>query len=370
MKARGISALELTSEGLALLDQRLLPHREEYVLCRTCREVAAAIKDMVVRGAPAIGIAAAYGMYLAAREALGGGACRAGRPGEDGVDAAGERLLAVLENAGRLLKETRPTAVNLSWAVDRMEGRAQALKGSLPLPDLVEALRDEALCIHREDVEMNRRIGRLGAALVSDGDVILTHCNAGALATGGYGTALGVIRAAHEQGKRIHVMVDETRPFLQGARLTAWELMRECIPFTLITDNMAGHFMRLGRVSLVVVGADRIAANGDVANKVGTYMLAVLARENGVPFFVAAPWSTVDMSLDYGDRIVIEERDSSEVTGYGACRWAPEGVDAANPAFDVTPARFISGIITDRGIAWPPFRVSLAALAIQWGNPL
>ncbi len=334
---------------MRLLDQRALPQREEYVLCRTHGELAQAIRDMVVRGAPAIGIAAAYGLVLAARQLAG-----------EGLSAA--PFLEGLRQAAAGLRAARPTAVNPAWALDRLLARAGCLADRSPR-EMLAALEDEAAAIHEEDVAGNELIGALGAALVPDGASVLTHCNAGALATGGFGTALGVLRAARDQGKRIHVFVDETRPLLQGARLTAWELVREGIPATLITDNMAGHFMRLGRVDLVIVGADRICANGDVANKIGTYGLAVLARAHGIPFYVAAPWSTVDLLLSSGDRVVIEERAAEEVLGYGDIRWAPAGVRVANPAFDVTPARYVTAIITDRGMAYPPYTESLPALA-------
>ncbi len=356
-KHSNVNAIEFSSGGLRLLDQRVLPLRVEYVDCRTVEEVAGAIQSMVVRGAPAIGITAAYGLYLAGQRAL------------DAGEVDPHRVVSLLAEAGRRLKATRPTAVNLSWAVERLMARARSLadKG-FGVADLVRALSEEAQLIHREDVEMNHRIGSYGASLINDGDTVLTHCNAGALATGGYGTALGVIRAAHEQGKGIRVLVDETRPFLQGARLTAWELVQEDIPATLITDNMAGYFMMRGEVNLVVVGADRICSNGDVANKIGTYSLAVLSKEHGIPFYVAAPWSTVDLSLESGDEIVIEERDPGEVLGWGDLRWAPDRVGVANPAFDITPARYISGIITDRGIAYQPLAVSLKKLAEGGGQ--
>ncbi len=348
-----VASVALTPEGIRLLDQRALPAREEYVLCRTHRELARAIRDMVVRGAPAIGIAAAYGMVLAARALA---------PASPGSDA----FLDGLRAAAAELAATRPTAVNLTWALERMLAAADraAWQGRVPR-EVLAALEAEARAIHEEDLAMNRRIGALGAELVPDGASVLTHCNAGALATGGFGTALGVLRAARAQGKRLHVFVDETRPLLQGARLTAWELMQEGIPATLIADGMAGHFMRLGRVDLVIVGADRICRNGDVVNKIGTYGLAVLAREHGIPFYVAAPWSTVDLALPSGDAVVIEERAAEEVLGFGPVRWAPEGVAVANPAFDVTPARYVTAIITDRGLARPPYDESLQRLAAE-----
>ncbi len=343
-----IRALELTPEGLKVLDQRQLPGREVYITCKTAAEVAECIRALAVRGAPALGIAAAYGVYLAARALAERG--------------AGPDFLARLAAEVEVLRTARPTAVNPSWAVERMLAAARRQEGQAP-GRVVAALREEALAIHREDEAMNRRLGRLGASLVRDGATLLTHCNTGALATGGYGTALGVIRAAREEGKRVRVLVTETRPLLQGARLTAWELVREGIPATLITDGMAAHILRRARVDLVLVGADRICANGDVANKIGTYALAVLAREHGVPFYVVAPWTTVDLSLPDGDGVAIEERDPAEVLGFGGLRWAPEGVEVLNPAFDVTPARYITGIVTDRGIAYPPFDLSLQGMA-------
>lgn len=329
-----------------LIDQRLLPAEFRTLDLDSVQGVAEAIRDMAVRGAPAIGAAAAFGMALAAQ--------RSTAPDRS-------TLLAELEHAAEVLRSARPTAVNLSWAVNRV------LKRAAVAPD-VEAIREavlqEAQAIADEDVAINRRLGQIGADLVPDGAVILHHCNTGSLATVDYGTALGVIRAAHEQGKRIHVLVDETRPRLQGARLTAWELQQLGIPFTLIADNAAGHFMRSGQVDLVLVGADRIAANGDVANKIGTYKLAVVAKENGIPFYVCAPTSTVDLSLATGDEIPIEERPPEEVTDLvlQGRPVVPEGVRAANPAFDVTPHRFITGIVTENGIAYPPFRLTLARM--------
>jgi len=302
---------------LSLLDQRLLPREETWVECRTAPEVAAAIRTMVVRGAPAIGVAAAYGMAMAAMQ------------GED------------LQEAAALLKRARPTAVNLAWAVDRMLN----VNG-----ELAEAQR-----IHREDVEANMRMGRFGAELLGENATVLTHCNAGALATAGYGTALGVIRAAVEGGKHIAVFADETRPYLQGARLTAWELQRDGIDVTLITDNMSGHFFQQGKFDAVIVGADRIAANGDAANKIGTYTVAVLAHAHGVPFYVAAPVSTIDPACPNGGQIPIEERSAEEVVEIFGARVAPEGIHVRHPAFDVTPARLITAIITERGVLRPPY---------------
>ena len=322
-----------------MIDQRELPRRLVVAEFSDYREVAKAIREMVVRGAPAIGAAAAFGLALAARKSP--------------ARTRGE-LLADLEEAAEVLRATRPTAVNLSWAIERMLARARSLESG-DVKEMARTLEREAQAIADEDVETNRRMGAYGAELIEDGDNILTHCNTGALATVDYGTALGVIRTAHEQGKRIHVWVDETRPRLQGARLTAWELMRLGIPMTLIADNAAGHLMRTGKVDIVLVGADRIARNGDVANKIGTYKLAVLARENGIPFYSVAPTSTIDLSIASGEEIPIEERDAQEVTHIGGVPIAPEGVRAYNPAFDVTPHRYITGIVTEKGIVYPPF---------------
>lgn len=326
-----------------MIDQRLLPLEFVVLELADPAEVAEAIEDMAIRGAPAIGAAAAFGLALAARQSSAG---------------SRQALMADLERAAALLRATRPTAVNLFWAVDRMLRCARGVGEDGPRA-VVEALVAEAQRIADEDVEINRRIGAHGAALVEDGFRILTHCNAGALATVDYGTALAVVRTAHEQGKRIHVWVDETRPRLQGARLTAWELMNEGIPMTLIADNVAGHLLRTGQVDLVVVGSDRTVANGDVANKIGTYKLAVLARENGVPFYAAVPTSTIDLSIEDGDQIPIEERSAEEVTHPGGCQVAPDGVPVLNLAFDVTPHRYVTGIITENGVAYPPFRRSL-----------
>ncbi len=334
--------IEMHSGVIRMIDQRLLPHRLEIVECRDYLAVARAIKDMTVRGAPAIGAAAAFGLALAARESHA---------------ATREQLLRDLDAAGRNLRATRPTAVNLGWALDRMLNKAHSL--DLPAGDLPAALETEAQRIADEDVEMNRAIARYGAALIQEGETILTHCNAGALATVDIGTALGVIIEAHRQGKRIHVLVDETRPRLQGARLTAWELTQAGVPMTLIADNAAGYFMRKGQVQRVIVGADRVAANGDVANKVGTYKLAVVAKENGVPFYSAMPTSTIDMSLPEGDAIPIEERDAREVTHIEGVPIAPEGVQVSNPAFDVTPFKYLAALITDRGVVYPPFDQNL-----------
>ena len=334
------------SDGrLRLLDQTRLPDQEVWLALTDHRQVAEAIRSMRVRGAPAIGVAAAYGLALAAAASS-----RSGR----------DELLAELRAAASELAATRPTAVNLSWALERVMAAAQAASDAEAVRGVVLA---EAQRIQREDVEANRRLGRLGAELVPDGATVLTHCNTGALATGGYGTALGVVRAAVEQGKRLRVVATETRPQLQGARLTAWELARAGIECTLIVDSAAGALMRRGEIDLVIVGADRIAANGDVANKIGTYSLAVLAREHGLPFYVAAPISSIDLSLATGDDIPIEERSPEEVTAWGERRIAPEGVAVANPAFDVTPHQLISAILTERGFASPPYGASLAGPA-------
>ena len=326
-----------------MIDQRKLPF--ELVLIETAdyREVAEAIRNMALRGAPAIGAAAAFGMALA---------------GQQSSASRADDLLTDLEEAAEALLATRPTAVNLAWAVDRMLRQARGAQIA-DVGKMRNLLTAEAQRIADEDVETNRRMGAYGAELIKDGDRILTHCNAGALATVDFGTALGVVRATHEHGKRIHVMVDETRPRLQGARLTAWELMQEGIPMTLIADNASGHFMRRGQVDIVLVGADRIAANGDVANKIGTYNLAVLARAHGIPFYVVAPTSTIDLELPTGDDIPIEERGAEEVTCVDGLRIAPEGVAVANPAFDITPHEYVTGIVTESGIVRAPFQESL-----------
>ena len=326
-----------------MIDQRKLPLEFVVVEFDDYRDVARAIKEMYIRGAPAIGAAAAFGLALAARQS------RATSRGE---------LLADLEVAADVIRATRPTAVNLFWALDRMlqTARTSAQPG---VRGIVQDLIDEAQRIADEDVEINRRLGAHGASLVEEGFHILTHCNAGSLATVDYGTALAAVRVAHEQGKRIHVWVDETRPRLQGARLTAWELMNQGIPMTLIADNVAGHLMRTGQVDIVFVGSDRTAANGDVANKIGTYKLAVLAKENGIPFYAAVPTSTIDLSILSGDDIPIEERDAEEVTHPGGCQVAPDGVPVLNLAFDVTPHRYVTGIVTENGVAYPPYKQSL-----------
>ena len=335
-----ISAISWSDGRLKLLDQTRLPREEVWLTLGDHGQVAEAIRSMRVRGAPAIGVAAAYGVALAA--------ANSSTPDRDA-------LLAELRTAADELAATRPTAVNLSWALERVMSAAEAM------PDVEGVCRvalEEAQRIHREDVQANRELGRLGAALVPDGATILTHCNTGALATAGYGTALGVVRAAVEQGKRPRVVATETRPQLQGARLTTWELAKEGIDCTLIVDNAAGALMRRGDIDLVIVGADRIAANGDTANKIGTYPLALLAREHNLPFYIAAPTSTIDLSISTGDGIPIEERAPEEVTALGAA----EGVSVANPAFDVTPHRLISSIVTERGIVRPPYQSNLMGL--------
>jgi methylthioribose-1-phosphate isomerase len=342
-----IRTIEWRDTVVVILDQRLLPAQEVYRSYTDYRDVAEAIRSMVIRGAPAIGIAAAMGIALGVQRS----------PAPDV-----EKLEQQLEEICRVMSAARPTAVNLFWAVERMKtvfhrakaGGADAVRA---------ALVREAVAMHEEDIRANREMGRLGRQFLADGARVLTHCNAGALATAGYGTALGVIRAAVEEGKAIQVYADETRPFLQGARLTAWELQKDGIPVTVITDGMAGHFMRLGRVDCVIVGADRIAANGDVANKIGTYTLAVLAKENGLPFLVAAPVSTLDLSIPDGSGIPIEERDPEEVRKLHGVSITSETTAVANPAFDVTPHRYVAAIITERGIAAPPFTESLRALA-------
>ncbi|HEX2330944.1 MAG TPA: S-methyl-5-thioribose-1-phosphate isomerase [Candidatus Angelobacter sp.] len=329
------------------MDQTKLPTEEVYVTCRTYQEVATAIRDMIVRGAPALGVAAAMGVAL-------------------GVKHSGaEDLLALradFEQISKTIAETRPTAVNLFWGIRRMKDKLDSLSGQ-SIPQIKDALVLEAQKMHAEDIAANEAMGRHGAVLLPSSGGVLTHCNAGALATCGYGTALGVIRAAVESGKKLHVFADETRPFLQGSRLTAWELMKDGIPTTVIADNMAGAMMKQKKVGAVIVGADRIAANGDVANKIGTYSVAVLAKEHGIPFYVAAPLATVDLNTPDGDRIPIEQRSAKEVTHHAGKQVAPDGVRVENPAFDVTPNRYVAAIITERGIARAPYRESLQELA-------
>jgi len=337
-----IETIEWTLEGVVMIDQTRLPRETSFVTCRTYTDVADAIRNMIIRGAPAIGVAAAMGVALGALQS--------------------DNLESDIPVICETLAKTRPTAVNLFWAIDRMRRLYESVS-DLPLGEVRRRLIDEAQKVRAEDIAINEAIGHHGAPLVPDGKTVLTHCNAGALATAGFGTALGVIRAAVNSGKKIDVFADETRPFLQGARLTAWELQRDGIETTIITDNMAGHFLKSGRIGCVVVGADRIAANGDVANKIGTYSVAVLAKENNVPFYVAAPISTLDLTLASGDLIPIEERAGKEVTHVGGVHVAPDDIGVANPAFDVTPNRYITGIITERGVARAPYTESLRILA-------
>jgi len=336
-----VNTIAWTEEGVVMIDQTRLPRDTVYVTCRTYLEVADAIRNMVIRGAPAIGVAAAMGVALGALHSTD--------------------LEHDIPRICETLARTRPTAVNLFWALDRMKAVYESVRHAAP-EEIRARLIAEAKKIREEDIAINEAIGRNGAPLIPEGKSVLTHCNAGALATAGFGTALGVIRAAVQEGKKIHVFVDETRPFLQGARLTAWELQRDGIETTLITDNMAGHFLKSGRIGCVIVGADRIAANGDVANKIGTYSVAVLAKENGVPFYVAAPISTLDLTLPSGDHIPIEERAPKEVTHIHGFPIAPEHVHVANPAFDVTPHRYVSAIITERGVARAPYHETLRRL--------
>jgi len=333
-----VETIQWTDAGVVMIDQTRLPREQKFVTCRTYLEVADAIKTMVIRGAPAIGVAAAMGVALGVQE---------------GAD---------FETVCKTLAATRPTAVNLFWGIERMKRVYAALQDVQP-EERVHRMVEEAKQVRLEDIAICEAIGRHGEPLVPDGKTVLTHCNAGALATAGYGTALGVIRAAVSSGKKIDVFADETRPFLQGARLTAWELQQDGIATTVITDNMAGHFLHSGRIGCVVVGADRIAANGDVANKIGTYSVAVLAKENGIPFYVAAPVSTFDLTLASGDLIPIEERSSDEVTHFRGVPVAPEAIEAKHPAFDVTPSRYVTAIVCERGIARAPYEESLRKLA-------
>ncbi len=342
-----VETLEWTDGGVRFIDQTRLPAEETYVTCRTCEEVAQAIRDMVVRGAPAIGVAAAMGIALGVQQSRAGSAA-ALRPEFDRICET--------------LRATRPTAVNLFWAIRRMQEKFAAL-AHFPVDRIQRELVQEAQRMHAEDVAACMAMGRNGAPLMPASGGVLTHCNAGALATCGYGTALGVIRAAIAAGKQLHVYADETRPFLQGSRLTAWELMKDGIPTTVISDNMAGAIMRQGKIGAVVVGADRIAANGDVANKIGTYTVAVLAHAHGIPFYVAAPWSSVDLETPTGDEIPIEQRSPREVTHLGGRQVVPDGVAVENPAFDVTPNKYVSAIITERGVARAPFSDSLRQMA-------
>jgi len=341
-----IKTLEWTDDGVRFIDQTKLPTEEVYVTCKDYEEVAEAIKTMVVRGAPAIGVAAAMGIALGVRDAEG-----------DHVSELRRNFDQICDTMG----ETRPTAVNLFWAIRRMQDRFEQLV-ELPVAQIKQALITEAQRMYLEDIAANEAMGRNGAVLLPSSGGVLTHCNAGALATCGYGTALGVIRAAVESGKKIHVYADETRPFLQGSRLTAWELVKDNIPTTVISDNMAGAIMRQGKIAAVIVGADRIAANGDVANKIGTYTVAVLAKEHGLPFYVAAPWSTIDLETPDGSKIPIEQRASREVTHIAGKQMTPNGVKIENPAFDVTPNQYVTAIITERGVAKAPYSQSLQNL--------
>ena len=343
-----IETLEWTDDGIRFIDQTKLPTEEVFVLCKTHEEVADVIRNMVVRGAPAIGVSAAMGIALGVKNS------RASTVAE---------LHADFDKIAALIGATRPTAVNLFWAIGRMRDKFLSLSNS-SVVEIKHELIEESKRMHAEDIAANRAMGRHGAALMPSSGGVLTHCNAGALATCGYGTALGVIRAAVEQGKHIHVFADETRPFLQGARLTAWELMADKIPTTVICDNMAASLMRAGRIQAVVVGADRIAANGDTANKIGTYSVAILAREHGIPFYVAAPWSTIDMATATGEDIPIEERSAAEVTHHGGKQLTPNGVGICNPAFDMTPAKYIAAIITERGVLRAPYRESLEQMEL------
>ena len=344
-----IQTLEWTKSGVVFIDQTKLPTEEVYVTCTTHHEVADAIRNMIVRGAPAIGVAAAMGIALGVKNSRA-----------ENIADLKKEFGQICQNIG----QTRPTAVNLFWAIRRMTEKFESLR-TRTIPQIQQALIEEAQRMHAEDIAANQAMGRHGATLMPSSGGVLTHCNAGALATAGYGTALGVIRAAVEQGKKIHVYADETRPFLQGSRLTAWELMKDGIPTTVISDNMAGVMMQQGKIGAIVVGADRIAANGDVANKVGTYTVAVLAKENGIPFYVAAPLSTIDLEAADGSRIPIEQRNKREVTHIGGKQMTPDGVGIENPAFDVTPAKYVTAIITERGIARAPYQDSLSELAHQ-----
>lgn len=344
--SQSVETLRWRDGRLEMIDQRVLPARFEYLPYSSASEVAEGIRSMVVRGAPAIGCAAAYGVAL---ESL---ALRR---------ASREAFVAGMEKGFDVLAASRPTAVNLFWALKRMREVWEANKQGT-VDEIADRLLAEAQEISAEDVRINRAMGAYGAALLPDGARVLTHCNAGALATAGHGTALGVFRSAVEAGKRISVIADETRPFLQGARLTAWEMVQEKIPVTLITDNMAGHLMSRGEIDAVVVGTDRVAANGDVANKIGTYMVAVLAQRHGIPFYVACPLSTIDLAIPDGAAIPIEERSADEVTGFRECQWAAEGVQIRNPAFDVTPAELVTALITEKGVVSQPNRENIARL--------
>ena len=335
--SENIETLRWNKDCLEMIDQRILPAEFKYISYTTANQVADGIRDIVVRGAPAIGCAAAYGVALAALNLQ---------------DTDSDKFDRGMGDAFLVLAQSRPTAVNLFWAIDRMRNKMNESQGSLK--EIASVLLDEAHEIKREDIEINRAIGSNGAELLADGARVLTHCNAGALATAGHGTALGVFRSAVESGKKISVIADETRPFLQGARLTAWEMVQENIPVTLIADNMSGHLMSHSEIDAVVVGTDRVAANGDVANKIGTYMVAVLAKRHNIPFYVACPLSTIDRSIASGKDIPIEERPVEEVTGYRNCQWAAQGVKVRNPAFDVTPVELVTGLITEKGVVLNP----------------
>ena len=342
-----IETLEWTESGVRFIDQTKLPTDEPYVTCTTYGQVADVIRNMVVRGAPAIGVAAAMGVALGVKDSK--------------AESVGE-LKQDFDQICEVIGQTRPTAINLFWAIRRMRDKFEQLR-MRSLAQIKQALIDEALRMHAEDIAANRAMGGFGAALMPESGGVLTHCNAGALATCGYGTALGVIRAAVEQGKKIHVFADETRPFLQGSRLTAWELMKDGIPTTVISDNMAGAMMKQGKISAIVVGADRIAANGDVANKIGTYTLAILAKAHGIPFYVAAPFSTIDLDTPDGSKIPIEQRSPREITHMAGKQMTPDGVEIENPAFDVTPATYVTAIVTERGIVRAPYMEALRQLA-------
>jgi len=342
-----IQTLEWTPRGVVFIDQTKLPTEEVYVTCTTHQQVADAIRSMVVRGAPAIGVAAAMGIALGVKNSKA----------ENGADLKKE-----FDQISETIRQTRPTAVNLFWAIRRMQEKFERIR-IRPVAQIKLDLIEEAQRMHAEDIAANQAMGRYGATLMPSSGGVLTHCNAGALATAGYGTALGVIRAAVEAGKKIHVYADETRPFLQGSRLTAWELMKDGIPTTVISDNMAGAMMQQGKITAIVVGADRIAANGDVANKIGTYTVAVLAKEHGIPFYVAAPISTVDLATPDGSKIPIEQRNPREVTHIAGKQMTPDGVQVENPAFDVTPAKYVAAIITEKGIARAPYTESLRRLS-------
>jgi methylthioribose-1-phosphate isomerase len=344
-----IQTLEWTDHGVRFIDQTKLPTEETYVNCTTYQEVADVIRNMVVRGAPAIGVSAAMGIALGVKNSK--------------AENVGD-LKRDFDQICDVIGKTRPTAVNLFWAIKRMQQKFETLRVR-HIPQIKQSLIDEAKRMHAEDIAINQAMGKHGAALMPASGGVLTHCNAGALATAGYGTALGVIRAAVEAGKKIQVYADETRPFLQGARLTAWELVKDGIPTTVISDNMSGAMMRQGKIGAVIVGADRIAANGDVANKIGTYTVAVLAKEHGIPFYVAAPISTVDLETPDGSKIPIEQRNAAEVTHFAGKLITPEGVSIENPAFDVTPAKYVTAIVTERGIARAPYEESLKELATK-----